>query len=488
MLCRNDLADPGGRPGLASRPWQRLRTATRPFFFCNFRRSYRSATSVALKLTPQVVSMSDGEPARASLSRKMSALQQVCRYKVFYGGRGAGKSHGVALWLLAKAGEETLRVLCCREFQSSIRESVHKLLSDRIIELGLQDKFEIQQSAIRGLNGSEFLFEGLKHNISRIRSLEGIDRVWVEEAQNVSRSSWEVLIPTIRKEGSEIIITFNPELETDETYQRFVVNPPPGAVVVKTDYPDNPWFPDVLRQEMEQLKLRDPDAYQHVWLGQCRYTLDGAIYARELREAQEAGRIRPIVPDPTMPVSVYLDLGWADNTSIWFVQHIAGEIRLIDFEQDAQRPFNHYLRLLQQKAYTYHTMWLPHDAEARSLGTGRSVEELARAAGWRVRIVPRLSVADGINATRTLFPTMYFDLAKCADGLQSLRHYRYGVDDGGRFSRTPLHDDASHAADALRYVCVAMSEARPSAAWGKRRAPPRLYGPRESLGLGWLRS
>lgn len=440
---------------------------------------------MVLKLAPSVVA--PPAASQAAFSRKMAELRKPARYKVFYGGRGAGKSHGVALWLLAEAGTKPLRVLCCREFQSSIRESVHKLLSDRIIELGFQDKFEIQQQTIRGRNGSEFLFEGLKHNISRIRSLEGIDRVWVEEAQNVSRSSWEVLIPTIRKDGSEIIVTFNPELETDETYQRFVVNPPPNAIVVKTDYPDNPWFPDVLREEMEQLKARDPDAYQHVWLGECRFTLDGAIYAREIREAQEEGRIRPIIPDPTMPISVYLDLGWADNTSIWFAQHIAQEIRLIDFEQDAQRPFNYYLQLLQRKGYTYHTMWLPHDAEARSLGTGRSIEEIARHAGWRVRIVPKLSVADGINAVRTLFPTMWFDRSRCADGLQSLRHYRYDVDDSGRFSRQPVHDEASHAADALRYVCVAASGEKP-ARFNSRPRAPRLIGPRETLGVGWLRS
>lgn len=443
---------------------------------------------MVLKLAAQPASIAPPSGAEASLSRKMATLlTKPARYKVAYGGRGAGKSHGVALWLLAEAGSKPLRVLCCREFQSSIRESVHKLLSDMIERLGLQDRFEIQQNTIRGRNGSEFLFEGLKHNVTRIRSLEGIDRVWVEEAQTVSRSSWEVLIPTIRKDNSEIILTFNPELETDETYQRFVLNPPPNAIVVKTDYPDNPWFPEVLRDEMEHLRSRDPDAYQHVWLGQCRYTLDGAIYARELREAQEGNRIGHVPYAPTHPVSIYLDLGWADNTSIWFAQHIASEIRLIDFEQDSQCPFNYYLQRLQARGYTYHTMWLPHDAEAKSLGTGRSIEELARNAGWRVRIVPRLSVADGINATRTLFPTMWFDQAKCADGLQSLRHYRYDVDDSGRFSRNPCHDEASHASDALRYVCVAMSEARQRTYGSKRKAPPRLYGPREPLGVGWLR-
>jgi phage terminase large subunit len=132
---------------------------------------------------------------------------------------------------------------------------------------------------------------------------------------------------------------------------------------------------------MEHLRDRDPDAYQHVWLGECRFVLDGAIYARELREAQEEGRITNVPYDPGNPVSVYFDLGWADQTALWFAQHISGEVRLIDFHQDSQRPFAHYLQLLQKRGYIYATMWLPHDAEAKSLGTGRSIEEMARG-GW----------------------------------------------------------------------------------------------------------
>jgi phage terminase large subunit len=426
------------------------------------------------------------ETASARFPIALAPLFEPARYKVLYGGRGAGKSHSVAAYLLSEAAKAPKRILCCREFQSSIRESVHRLLSDKIEAYRLQNRFEVLDKAIRGRNGSEFIFEGLHHNISRVRSLEGVDIAWVEEAHNVTHSSWETLIPTIRKDGSEIIVTFNPLLEKDDTYQRFVVNPPTGAVVIKLSYSDNPWFPAVLEEERLELKARDPDAYAHVWLGQCRHSLDGAIYARELREAAEASRIGSVPYDPTKPVNVYFDLGYADNTSIWFAQHIAGECRLIDFHQDSQRPFDHYMRALQGRGYVYGTMWLPHDAEAKSLGTGRSVQEMAREAGWRVRIVPRLSVADGINAVRTLFPTMWFDATRCADGVQALRHYRFDVDDDGRFSRKPLHDEHSHAADALRYVAVALNE--PKRAGYKREAmpPPRLFGG-ERVSTGWMR-
>jgi phage terminase large subunit len=407
------------------------------------------------------------------------------RYKVAYGGRGGGKSWGIANYLLVEASRRQTRILCCREFQSSIRESVHRLICDMIRQHDL-DQFEPLEKSIKAKNGSEFIFEGLRHNVGKIRSLEGIDKVWVEEASNVSRSSWEVLIPTIRKDGSEIIVSFNPELETDETYQRFVVHPPSDARLMKVNYHDNPWFPSVLQREMEELKARDPDAYAHVYLGECRLTLDGAIYARELREATEEGRITSVPYDTTKPVSVYFDLGWQDLTAIWFAQHIAGEVRLIDYFEDMQRPFGDYLRLLQSREYVYGTMWLPHDAQAKALGTGRSIEEMARNAGWRVRIVPKLSVADGINAARTLFPSFWFDRERCSDGLQALRHYRYDIDPNGQFSRNPLHDAASHGADALRYVAVAMQEAR-RASYPAAPPPKRPIEPRRGANLSWMR-
>jgi phage terminase large subunit len=157
-----------------------------------------------------------------------------------------------------------------------------RLLSDQIANLGLGSFYSIKDAEIVGQNGTAFTFHGLRHNIDNIKSLEGADICWVEEAQTVSKSSWEKLIPTIRKDGSEIWATFNPELEQDDTYQRFIVKPPTGAVVVKMTWRDNPWFPAVLRQEMEDLKTRDEAAYQNVYEGHCKSTVEGAIYAKEL--------------------------------------------------------------------------------------------------------------------------------------------------------------------------------------------------------------
>ncbi|MDQ3186893.1 MAG: PBSX family phage terminase large subunit [Pseudomonadota bacterium] len=400
---------------------------------------------------------------RAEFPQKLRFLFEATRYKILYGGRGGAKSWGVARALLIQAAATPLRILCAREFQNSIAESVHHLLQAQMTEIGLRSFYEVQNNVILGRNGSEFLFAGLRNNVAKIKSFEGVDRVWVEEAQAVSKSSWDTLIPTIRKDGSEIWVTYNPELETDETHQRFVINPPAAAVVVKINWNDNPWFPEALLKEKDELKARDPDAYQNIWEGNCRVTLDGAIYARELRLAQEEGRIRSVPYDAAKQVHTFFDLGWADNTSIWFAQAVGGELRLIDYYSNNQMPIQHYISMLQDKAYLYGTDWLPHDARAKTLATGRSVEEIMLAAGRRVRIVPNLSISDGINAARTLFNRCYFDEARCAEGLQSLRHYRFDVDpDSRQFSGKPLHDHHSHAADAFRYFAVSAEDDKPA--------------------------
>lgn len=396
---------------------------------------------------------------KAEFPEKLGCLFTPSRYKVLWGGRGGAKSWAVARALLIQGMENPLRVLCCREFQGSIRDSVHKLLTDQIYALGFDAFYRIEQASIKGSNGTEFFFEGLKHNAAKVKSFEGINRAWVEEAQAVSKTSWDVLIPTVRQDDSEIWITFNPELETDDTYQRFVVNPPEAAIVQKVNWSDNPWFPEVLRLEMESLKKRDPDSYLNVWEGHCRQALEGAVYANELRNATEQGRITRVPYDPTKPVHTSWDLGWSDNTSIWFGQIIGFEYRLIDFYQNSQKTINHYLEVLQARKYIYGTDYLPHDARAKQLGTGRSIEELMRSAGRTVRVVPQLGVNDGINAARTIFANCWFDAERCADGIQCLRHYRYEPDlDSGTLSRKPLHDWASHGADSFRYMAVSLKE------------------------------
>ena len=411
---------------------------------------------------------------------KLQCLFKKSRYKVLWGGRGGAKSWGIARALLILATKNPLRILCAREFQTSIRDSVHKLLSGQIVSLGLTDFYEITDRTIRGRNGSEFNFVGLKNNVANVKSFEGIDVCWVEEAQTVSARSWDVLIPTIRKEGSEIWVSFNPELESDATYQRFIQHQPENAIVQKINWNDNPWFPETLDLERRTLQSRDPEAYNTVWEGLCRQTVDGAVFAREMQMAELEERITKVRYDPTKPCYTVWDLGWADSTAIWIVQFIAQEIRLIRYIEDSQQTISHYLALLQTFGYVYDTHWLPHDAQNKTIGSnGRSIEEIVRNAGFKTKIIPKTSVVDSINAARTLFRNCYFDRDNCYDGLQCLRHYKYDVDpDTKQFSKNPLHDQYSHGADAFRYIALGVQETRPR--------KPRQQVPSYGQPLSWM--
>ena len=415
--------------------------------------------------------------AKAEFPVKLEGLFQKSRYKVLYGGRGGAKSWGIARALLIKGAKDPIRILCAREFQTSIKDSVHKLLCDQIESLGLLSFYEITQNSIRGKNGTEFSFVGLKNNVSNIKSYEGVDICWVEEAQTTSRLSWNILIPTIRKEGSEIWISFNPELETDETYQRFVANPPQDSITMKVNWYDNPWFPDTLKLEKDALKARDEEAYNQVWEGLCRQTVDGAIFAKEMQQAEKDGRICRVPYDATKPVHAVFDLGWSDSTAIWFLQFVGMETRLIRYIEDSQKTISYYLATMQTYGYVYDKIWLPHDAENKTLAAaGRSIDDIVRAAGYKTEIMPRVPILDSINAARTIFPNCYFDREHTADGLACLRHYRYEVDpETGQFSRNPLHDHYSHGADAFRYIALMIKE-----------PPKRKKSAQIAMASGWM--
>lgn len=201
--------------------------------------------------------------------QKFKALfEDIWRFIIFYGGRGSGKSFNIARALILRAYTKPIRVLCCREIQKSISDSVIQMLIDQIDMLGLQAFFEVQKTQIIGKNGSRFTFAGLKTNITSIKSMTGIDVVWVEEGENVSKESWDVLIPTIREDGSQIIVSFNPKNLLDDTYQRFVINPPERCISMLVNWQDNPYFPKELREDMEQMKGRDYELYRHVYEGE----------------------------------------------------------------------------------------------------------------------------------------------------------------------------------------------------------------------------
>lgn len=211
------------------------------------------------------------------------AFMEPARHKVAYGGRGSGKSWAVARMLLMRGAERRIRVLCAREIQKSIKSSVHRLLADQIAAMGMGTLYDVRATEIRGRNGTEFLFAGLRdHTVESIKSYEGIDIAWIEEAQSVSECSAEILIPTIRGHAdSEIWWTFNPTRPDDYVYRRFVSGSDDDdqSIVIKVNYTENPWFPAVLAAERDRMRKINSDLYQHVWEGQCR-SAAGLLFKR----------------------------------------------------------------------------------------------------------------------------------------------------------------------------------------------------------------
>jgi phage terminase large subunit len=383
--------------------------------------------------------------------------KRPARYKVAYGGRGSGKSWGVARLLLDFGTRSRLRVLCAREIMRTISESVHQLLRDQIGELGLSEFYSVTDNAIRGANGTEFYFAGLRsQDAHKLKSYEGVDICWVEEAQVVSKRSWDILLPTIRKPMSEIWVTFNPELDTDETYQRFVAHPPEQSVVVKMNYTDNPWFPEVLELERRTLLARDPEAHRNVWEGECRSAVEGAIYAKEVAALYESGRVRPCPYDPLLPVHTVWDLGWNDQTSIALVQR-ASEVRIIGYIEDSHRTLADYTAQLRAMPYLWGQDWLPHDGQARDYKSGKSAEEMLKAMQRDPRIVENLDIESGIKAARMVFPRVYID-PKAERLLHCLKRYRRTINQATNEPGPPLHDEYSHGADCFRYLALCVDQ------------------------------
>lgn len=443
-------------------------------------------------------------PIPAEFPDNLQILFRPKRFKVLWGGRGAGRSWGVARALLLKGTERAIRVLCCRELQKSIGESVHAVLKDQITALGLEGFYRVEVSKIYGKNGTSFSFEGIKNNTTAIKSYEGIDYCWVEEANKVSKASWAILTPTIRKESpldwrergmsepefrAEIWLTFNPDLDTDYTYNRFVrdkrlktvemvgsngqiwtYQESTDSYVVKMTWRDNPWFPTVLKEEMEATRDRDVDDYLNIWEGHTVQQLEGAVYKKELRRLRDENRIMDVPYEPEVPVDCFWDLGRRDKTAIWFGQEVAMQYRVLEYFEDSGEDITYYLKELQNRPYFYGTMYLPHDAKHKTLAYKHSIEEQVRKKFSSVVVLPKTSVADRINAARMFFRKCWFDTLNTADGLSVLGKYTYAVGESGVFSDQPLHDESSNGADAFGYMAQAYSR-------------PRRKSLRESIGL-----
>ena len=410
----------------------------------------------------------------ANFPDKLRYLFAPSRYKVAHGGRGSAKSWSYARALLIQGAQGKLRILCAREVQKSIKDSVHKLLSDQIQALGLGGFYDVQQALISGANGTEIIFAGLSDlTAESIKSYEGVDIVWVEEAQAVSDRSWKILIPTIRKDGSEVWVTFNAELDTDATWMRFIEHTPPDCTVVEVNYHDNPWFPKVLEAERAHAEATlPPQEYANIWMGKCLPAITGAIYADEIARAHADNRVCLVPYDPMLKVHVVFDLGWNDSMVMGLVQRHLSTIRFLETLEVDHTTLDACSAELRSRKYNWGDVWLPHDATHGNVVSGTlSPEKVMRKLSWNVRIVDNIGVENGIRLARMLFPRMYIDKSRNGPLLESLKRYRRNVPTTTSEPSGPRHDKWSHCADMFRYVAVAGEGIRNETDWGPIKQP-----------------
>lgn len=415
---------------------------------------------------------------KLEVPRAFKPLLQPRRYKGAYGGRGSAKSHFFAGEIIRRCSRARLRCVCIREVQNSIRESVRQLLIDKIGKFGLGAFFTVFETEIRGRNGSLIIFKGMQSfNNENIKSLEGYDIAWVEEAQNLSDSSLRLLRPTIRKPGSELWFSWNPRHETDAVDRFFRGGRHrDDAVLVAVNWHDNPWFPDVLNSEKDSDYASDPEMADHVWGGNYEIVSEASYYARLIADAERQGRIGDFPHDPNRAVDTAWDIGIDDHTAIWFLQDDGVRVTAIDYHEASGQGAEEIVRAAlpelqpewrliapallgvgRERPYVYGEHYFPHDVKLREWGAGgRSRALTLMGLGVKpIRVGALQGPAERVNAARTLLPLMRFNRTKRVMlGLSRLRRYaRRQSPTLGGFAG-PLHDVNSHGADAFGEYAV----------------------------------
>lgn len=391
------------------------------------------------------------------------------RHLVIKGGRGSGKSHGVARIIINITRQLSLRALCTRETQKSIEESVYQLLSDCAIELGLEPEYTFLKTHINhNTNGSQMLFAGLRsQDINKLKSTERIKIAWVEEAHVVTDKSLRVLSPTIREENSVIIYTYNPELDDDPVHAKYATKPQDDVCVVTMNWRDNPWFPEVLEKE----RLRDYEddqtegkvIYNWVWEGKCLPAVEGAIFAAEVARFQEEGRHRLLDYDPMGRVHGVMDLGYGVMT-MTLVQRFANTVQFVGYREWRNSTYDRITQELRNdpalKNYRWGKIFMPHDAAHRDPKTGDSHKEVMEQLGWEVEDVPQIGVENYIEKGRRLFGQCYINTENGGDILMGhLKRFKYNVSEQKPDKRmAPDKDDHSHASEAFCYSAVVAEE------------------------------
>lgn len=392
-------------------------------------------------------------------------LLKPSRYKGVWGGRGSGKSQFFGDLMV----EEHLmypghRSVCIREVQKTLSESAKRLIEDKIQEYKLEAQgFRILRDRIETPGGGVIIFMGMAdHNNESIKSLEGFDRAWFEEAQTASNRSLQLLRPTIRKPGSEIWFSWNPSRKVDAVDVLLRGNNlPTDCIVVKANWNDNPWLPDVLNEERKDDQRNFPDSYDHVWEGGYITAQDGAYFAKVLTTAKLDGRISFVARDPLMTVYAFWDIGGtgakSDACSIWLCQFIGQKINVLNYYEAQGQELSAHVQWLRDNDYQKAKMYLPHDGVKHDAVFRVTYQSALMQAGFFVEILKNAGAGAAnqrIEAVRRVFPRIWMDKEKCAGGIESLGWYHEKKDDHRGIGLGPDHDWSSHAADSFGALCL----------------------------------
>lgn len=401
-------------------------------------------------------------------------LLDPARYKAAHGGRGSGKSWFFAGLLVEEhLANPGFRSVCIREVQKSLKESAKRLIESKIEDFGLSEKdgFKVLADRIETPGNGLIIFQGMQdHTAESIKSLEGFNRAWVEEAQTLSARSLQLLRPTIRAPGSELWFSWNPRSKKDPVDAMFRGGEPPtNSAIIRANWSDNPWFPAELEQERLDCLRSDPDQYAHIWDGDYVTVAEGAYFARNLAQARTDGRITDDVSaDPLMTTRAFFDIGGtgdkADATSIWIAQFVGTTIRILDYYEAVGQDLSEHIHWLRSKGYENAQIHLPHDGNHHSRTDRVTYAGALREAGFSVQVFPNQIGAKmiRIDAARRLFPSMWFHKTRCAAGLEALGWYHEKQDEQRNVGLGPEHDWSSHAADS--FGLLALSYEAPRAA------------------------
>lgn len=406
------------------------------------------------------------------LPEAFADLWEPARYKAFYGGRGSAKSHSFAQALIIQAAQKPMRVGCFREVQLSIKDSVKRLLDDKIAEAGLQGFYHSLDNEIRGANGSSFVFRGLRAiDANTIKSLEGLDVAWVEEASSVSQKSIDILRPTIRKPNSEIWFTWNPDQASDPVDHMFrgEAGPPPRSIVRRVNWDDNPFFPDVLREELEWDRSRDPEKYAHIWLGEYNTNSEARVFRN--------WRVEAFDPPAEAVYRFGADWGYAVDPTVLVRGYITGRTLYIDQEVYAVGCEIDNTPALFDKIEGSRKWTIRADSSRP--------ETISFMQRKGFKIIPAAkgpgSVEDGIEFLKTYDIVVH---PRCKHTADELALYSWKQDPLTNDILPILEDKNNHVIDALRYMLEGLRRAVKPSNPVPSTNPPDLWG-RQKASNGW---